>query len=312
MNDAIIHARLLEAFHKRYGIIPDYESILECNYRRLIGPGDTVIDIGAHLGRHTSVFAEIVGPTGTVWAFEPLAQQFSILKALNLGSHVKLLNVAVSDQAGRSSFVHARGTPSESGLRQRIYNVPDVADPETIQVDVVRLDDFLGRISSLHFVKIDVEGGEIGCLRGAVNLLRRLRPFVAVEYRACRTPSMGTRDAHFSISLSRPTLLSVTFSAAPVRTLRRGTLSATGCIGTGSLFPTNGSANGSRISRFEFAAHFELFGIRSRRRIQYCFPPSRSCFIIEGPYSAGGGYVKRQYLTPSLSRASDPTLTVTW
>src|SRR6516165_8626408 len=86
----------------------------------------------------------------------------------------------------------------------------------------------------------------------------------------CRTPSTGTRDAHFSISLSRSTLLSVTFSEPPVRTLRRGTPSATGYIGIGSLFPTNGSANGSRISRFEFAAHLELFGIRSRHRIQYC------------------------------------------
>jgi tRNA A58 N-methylase Trm61 len=86
MNDAIIHAKLLEAFHKRYGIIPDYESILECNYRRLIGPGDTVIDIGAHVGRHTSVFGEIVGPKGTVWAFELLPQQLMVLGALNLGA----------------------------------------------------------------------------------------------------------------------------------------------------------------------------------------------------------------------------------
>jgi len=203
MNDAVIHAKLLEAFHKRYGIIPDYESILECNYRRLIRPGNTVIDIGAHLGRHTSVFAEIVGPTGRVWAFEPLPQQFSTLKALNLGSHVKLMNVAVSDRTGPSSFVHARGTPSESGLRQRIYNVPDVADPETIQVDVVRLDDFLGPISSLHFVKIDVEGAEIGCLRGAVNLLRRSRPFVTVEYGASSYSVYGhTRRTLFDFAES--------------------------------------------------------------------------------------------------------------
>jgi len=51
-------------------------------------------------------------------------------------------------------------------------------------VDVVRLDDFLDQIPSLHFVKIDVEGGEIGCLRGAVNALRRWKPFVSVEYGA--------------------------------------------------------------------------------------------------------------------------------
>lgn len=52
------------------------------------------------------------------------------------------------------------------------------------RIEVVRLDDFLDQIPSLQLVKIDVEGGEIGCLRGAAKLLRRRRPFVAVEYGA--------------------------------------------------------------------------------------------------------------------------------
>lgn len=185
MNDAVVHAKLLAAFH-RYGIIPDYELILECNYRRLISPGNTVFDIGANEGRHTRIFSEIVGPQGAVWAFEPLPVQFSILKELNLGRHVKLLNAAVSDCSGRSSFVHVRGIPAESGLRQRVFDTPDlaVADPETIQVNVIRIDDFLDEITSLHYVKIDIEGGEIDCLRGGVNTLRRWRPFVSVEYGA--------------------------------------------------------------------------------------------------------------------------------
>ena len=80
MNGAVVHAKLLGAFHNRYGIIPDYEHILECNYRRLIGPANTVFDIGAHVGRHTRIFSEIVGPQGAVWAFEPLPVQFSVLK----------------------------------------------------------------------------------------------------------------------------------------------------------------------------------------------------------------------------------------
>ena len=45
-----------------------------------------------------------------------------------------------------------------------------------------RLDEFLPNISNLRFVKIDVEGGEIACLRGAVRLLSKFRPYVSVEY----------------------------------------------------------------------------------------------------------------------------------
>ena len=37
----------------------------------------------------------------------------------------------------------------------------------------IRIVDFLDEITSLHYVKIDVEGGEIACPRGGVNTLRR-------------------------------------------------------------------------------------------------------------------------------------------
>ena len=52
-------------FHTTHGIIPDYEHILEDDYRRLVSRGTTVIDVGAHAGRHTAVFADLVGAEGT-------------------------------------------------------------------------------------------------------------------------------------------------------------------------------------------------------------------------------------------------------
>ena len=138
-----------------------------------------------------------------VWAFEPLPPQFSALEELNLGQHVKLFNAAVSNYSGQSSFVHARGTPSESGLKQRIFNAPVFADPQRIYVNVVCIDDFVEKIPSLHFAKIDVEGGEIDCLRGAVNTLRRCRPFVAVEYGAGSYSAYGhTRRTLFDFATS--------------------------------------------------------------------------------------------------------------
>jgi hypothetical protein len=75
-----------------------------------------------------------------------------------------------------------RGTPAESGLRARIANHPALADPVAIEVEVRRLDEFLPELTNVSFIKIDVEGGEIACLRGAAGLLERFRPFVSVEY----------------------------------------------------------------------------------------------------------------------------------
>ena len=39
--------------------------------RRLLQPGQKVIDVGANYGVYTLSMAQTVGPTGRVWAFEP-------------------------------------------------------------------------------------------------------------------------------------------------------------------------------------------------------------------------------------------------
>ena len=45
-----------------------------------IKKGDVVIDIGAHIGYYTVLFAKLVGPEGRVFAFEASPTNFKILK----------------------------------------------------------------------------------------------------------------------------------------------------------------------------------------------------------------------------------------
>src|SRR3954471_21826173 len=43
--------------------------------------GDTVADIGAHVGYFSIIASRLVGPSGQVFAFEPEAANFEVLKA---------------------------------------------------------------------------------------------------------------------------------------------------------------------------------------------------------------------------------------
>lgn len=160
----------------------DYEAMLESSYRRWIKPGESAIDIGAHRGRHLAPILESVGPNGHVLAFEPLPFAMEILQKQFAYPNVTLINAAVCPVVGKSSFIFAQGTPEESGLRQRIYNRPDLADPITIEVSTTRVDDHTTNIDRISFIKIDVEGGEIGCLKSAEKTIAIHRPVISVEY----------------------------------------------------------------------------------------------------------------------------------
>lgn len=52
----------------------DYEGLLEAFYSRLPLNGSTVIDVGAHTGRHAIPLATLVGASGIVHAFEPIPE----------------------------------------------------------------------------------------------------------------------------------------------------------------------------------------------------------------------------------------------
>jgi len=181
MEDFLERVRRIQAAQQA-GRTFDFESMLERHYQRFLRAGDAVIDVGAHTGRHLAKFIECVGPSGHVLAFEPLPFAFQELRSRFRQSNVALKNVALSDAEGSVSFVHAQGTPEESGLRQRIYNNPDAAKPVTIEVVTETLDRYVGAAAGLKYIKIDVEGGELNVLSGGTRMLAAHRPWVSVEY----------------------------------------------------------------------------------------------------------------------------------
>ena len=247
MNDAVVHAKLLMAFRDRYRIIPDYEHVLECDYRRLIGPGDTVFDIGAHEGRHTSVFSEIVGPSGIVWAFEPLPLQFGTLDRLELGPHVRLINAAVSNYSGRSilSMRAARLPKAVSSSAYSTLRIWRTRRPSRWMWSVwtISLTKFLRFTSSRSMLKAARSDAYAGRLTLYADGSRSCR----LSMEPSRTRRMGTRGARFLISLSPSASSLVTYSGRSAPTSRPGKSSVTRSTGIGSLFHKSGWSSGRRV-----------------------------------------------------------------
>jgi FkbM family methyltransferase len=183
----IQNIEVIVALREEYGLEIPYEGVLERSYRQFLRHGDTVMDVGAHIGTHAVNFLDLVGPKGAVLAFEPLPDIYSELRRRLAASHPNLrtfemaLSCSASDKA---NFVRANGSLSESGLRQREYNDPRSVSPSGIKVRVETIDRIAAKIglTKLAYIKMDIEGGELDAMAGGRETIRRLRPIISVEY----------------------------------------------------------------------------------------------------------------------------------
>ena len=173
----------------------DYEAMLQSFYESFLRPGDTCADVGAHTGRHAFPMAAKVAPGGHVHAFEPIPACQQALRegcaARPEGAVVTLYPMALADFEGSSDFVLVKNLPEYSGLRERVYDQP--VEKEHITVAVKRLDDVLGGLARLRYVKIDAEGGDFGILKGARALLARHGPVVSFEFGMNSSVQYGTQ-----------------------------------------------------------------------------------------------------------------------
>jgi len=151
--------------------------------RRLLQPGQKVIDIGANYGLYTLSIAKTVGPAGRVWAFEPASGTANLLRqsiAANGFSQVVLEQSALSSARGSALLsLHAN-----SELNALVRDASPEGASET--VPVVTLDDCRERLGwrDIAFVKIDAEGEEASILKGGGRFFAEESPLVLYEIKA--------------------------------------------------------------------------------------------------------------------------------
>jgi FkbM family methyltransferase len=135
----------------------------------------TVIDVGANRGQF-ALFAARRFPAATLICFEPLPKaRARLMRVVDGHSKLRVFDLALSDQDGTAEFHVSKADDSSSllpiGRRQR-EAFPGTDEQTTIEVTVRRLDDVLepADLTAPVLLKIDVQGAELGTLRGAEGL----------------------------------------------------------------------------------------------------------------------------------------------
>ena len=159
-------------------------------FAQVLRPGDTVVEVGGHIGYLSLWFAELVGRAGRIVVFEPGQNNLPYLREnVAAAGNVEIVEAAVSDRNGEATFYVEGLTGQNNSLlgdyarfaenRQRAFSKVSYQEQ---QVQTVRLDDFVQR-RGLHvdLIKIDIEGAEYLALSGAKKLLAEQRPMLMVE-----------------------------------------------------------------------------------------------------------------------------------
>lgn len=150
-----------------------YEPEVSWLVGQLVGPGHVVVDAGANFGWFTLLFADLVGPTGAVHAFEPVRATFDGLQ-LNLRlngepSQVRCCLSALGERNGEvEMFTFAELGPAYSSL-----STLGLEEYSVVKAEMITLDSYWAKIgtSPIRLLKIDVEGSELSVLRGADSIL---------------------------------------------------------------------------------------------------------------------------------------------
>jgi FkbM family methyltransferase len=170
------------ALHKTY-VFGTHEPGVVHGLEELVQPGWTAIDVGANIGYFTLLMAKRVGAQGKVIAFEPLAENFKLLKEnIELNGHTNIVaeNLALMSRTERIELRSA--TPGAITWVASV-KIDQNSAVESQSVEAVTLDEYVKNkgIAKVDFLKIDVEGAEASVLEGAANVLNRDKPILLIE-----------------------------------------------------------------------------------------------------------------------------------
>ncbi len=143
-------------------------------------PNTEVIDIGSNFGQMAVLMSKLVGDNGLVHAFEANSFVYSILEK-NCKENAKNIITyfgAVHDKSGESLFFQEQNF--EEYNTYGAYGI-DYINQNGHQVKTLTIDEIQFK-KPVSFIKIDIQGGDLLAMKGAVETIKKNRCPIIFEY----------------------------------------------------------------------------------------------------------------------------------
>jgi FkbM family methyltransferase len=146
-------------------------------HRIKVEKGDTVLDIGAHIGVF-GVYAAAISKTGIVYSFEPFIDNFKMLEAhkeINNCFNLKSFNDGVGDKKGKQTlFLSPDNNTGGHSLVLKTHS------ENKVEITTVSQSEFCEeeKINKIDFLKLDGEGVEFNILEKNEAILKRVNKII--------------------------------------------------------------------------------------------------------------------------------------
>ena len=153
----------------------DLEKDVKREFSQNINEGDTVIDVGAHIGEYTLLGAKLVGTNGSIISVEPARDTIKSLKEniiLNDFKNCLVIEKAVGEKVETKSLYKVSKEDVYGYLDQYVKNKKLTKQSE---IDVTTIDEIVSseNLNLVNLLKIDVEGFEYEVLLGCNDTLKK-------------------------------------------------------------------------------------------------------------------------------------------
>lgn len=166
-----------------------YESIFLEYLSKYHKKNGIIIDVGANIGNHSIFFGKVL--QAEIIAIEPEPHNSFFLdfniRINQLKKQVTLLKTAVGEINGSICLEMnvANNYGSFTAKPEANPNTSPVSDPMAIEVGSQTIDYLLNsnnvNLENISIIKLDVEGMEVEALRGALTVIKKSLPVIAVE-----------------------------------------------------------------------------------------------------------------------------------